>query len=337
MPDPRFPTKNRASPGSRGGESAPAPILSRRIFGQLVFFTLLLLSIGVGALGGMIFVYSSDLPQVRELEDYRPDVMTELYADDGTVIGSFALEHRVIVNYAQIPPVLKDAVLSIEDRHFESHWGVDVIRIVRAGLTDLFEWKKAQGASTLTQQLSRLLFLTTEKSWRRKFQEMLVAIQIERYFTKAQILTMYINIIPLGHGNFGFEAASEFYFGKHLNELTLPEAALLAGIPRSPTGYSPILRPDRAKARRNLVLAAMLTTGKITREQYVKAAEAPLGLNIQHWNYNFAPYFVEEVRQFLEKRYGSGTVRSKGLKGYTTLNPRSDRNPEQARRPGPPD
>src|SRR6266568_5273811 len=137
MADPRFPAKNRASPGSRGGEPAAAPILSRRIFGQLVFFTLLLLSIGIGALCGLIFVYSSNLPQVRELEDYRPDVMTELYADDGREIGSFALERRVIVTYDQISPMLVDAVLSIEDRHFESHWGVDVVRIIRAGLTDL--------------------------------------------------------------------------------------------------------------------------------------------------------------------------------------------------------
>ena len=146
------------------------PLLARslRIFGEFAYLTLLLLAAGLGSLAGLVFVYSSDLPRVEQLEDYRPDVMTQLYADDGTVIGSFALEHRVIVNYAQIPPVLKDAVLSIEDRHFESHWGVDVIRIVRAGLTDLFEWKKAQGASTLTQQLSRRLFLTTEKSWRRK-------------------------------------------------------------------------------------------------------------------------------------------------------------------------
>src|SRR5260370_37818151 len=119
---------------------------------------------------------------------------------------------------------------------------------------------------------------------------------------------MYVNIIPLGHGSFGFEAASEFYFGKHMNELTLPDAALLAGIPRAPTGYSPILRPDRANERRNLVLHAMLATGKITREQYLQATAAPLGLNIQRWNYNFAPYFVEEVRQFLEKRYGSEAV-----------------------------
>jgi penicillin-binding protein 1A len=311
-------------------ERPPFLVRSRKIFAQFAYLILVLLSAGLGSLAGLVFVYSSDLPRVEQLEDYRPDVMTELYADDGSVIASFALEHRVIVTYGQIPPVLKDAILSIEDRHFESHWGVDVIRTVRAGLTDLFEWKKTQGASTLTQQLSRRLFLTTEKSWRRKFQEMLVAIQIERYFTKSQIFTMYVNIIPLGHGNFGFEAASEFYFGKHLNELTLPEAALLAAIPRSPTAYSPILRPDRAKKRRDIVLAAMLANGKITREQYLKASQAPLGLNIQHWNNNIAPYFVEEVRQFLEKRYGSETVQSKGLKVYTTLNVRLERLAERS-------
>ena len=330
MADPRFPAKNRASPGSRGGESAPAPILSRRIFGQLVFFTLLLLSIGVGALGGMIFVYSSDLPQVRELEDYRPDVMTELYADDGTVIGSFALERRVIVTYSQIPKVLQDAVLSIEDRHFENHWGVDVVRILRAGSTDLLEWRKAQGASTLTQQLSRMFFLTPEKSFRRKLQEILLAIQIERRFTKPQIFTMYSNEVSLGHGTFGFEAAAEFYFGKHLSELTLPEAALLAGLPKTPTAYSPILHPDRALQRRNQVLLAMLDNGKINKARYEQARAAPLGLHIQRWDNNTAPYFVEEVRQLLEKKYGPEAVHEKGLRVYTTLNLRAQRLAEQA-------
>src|SRR3989475_7360898 len=241
-----------------GGE-APAPrVRSRKVFGQLVFLSLVIISAGIGALAGMIFVYSSDLPQVRQLEDYRPNVMTELYADDGTVIGSFALERRVIITYSQVPQVLEDAVLSIEDRHFESHWGVDVYRIVRAGLTDLLEWRKAQGASTLTQQLSRKLFLTTERSFRRKFQEILLAIQIERRFTKPQIFAMYANQIDLGHGNFGFEAAAQFYFGKHVGQLTLPEAAMLAGIPKSSTVYSPLLHPERALQRRNLVLTSSL-------------------------------------------------------------------------------
>jgi penicillin-binding protein 1A len=285
-----------------------------------VFLILLLLSAGVGALAGLVFVYSSDLPQIRELEDYRPDVMTELYADDGTVIGSFALERRVIVTYNQIPPVLRDAVISVEDRHFENHWGIDVLRIVRAAVTDLMEWRRAQGASTLTQQLSKKLFLTPQKSFRRKIQEALMAIQIERYFTKPQIFTMYANQFDLGHGNFGFEAAAQFYFGKHLQQLTLSEAALLAGIPKSPTAYSPILHPEASRRRRNQVLLAMLENGKITPEQYREAANAPLSLNIQKWNYTVAPYFVEEVRQFLEKKYGAEAVHEQGLRVYTTLN-----------------
>jgi penicillin-binding protein 1A len=298
----------------------PRHISSRKLFGQFVFLILVLFSAGVGALGGLVFVYSSDLPKVRELEDYRPDVMTEIYADDGTAIGSFALEHRVIVTYNQIPPVLRNAVISIEDKHFESHLGVDVLGILRAAGKDLLEWRKTQGASTLTQQLSRMLFLTPDKSFRRKFQEMLLAIQIERYFTKSQIFTMYSNQVDLGHGNFGFEAAAQFFFGKHLNELTLPEAALLAGIPRTPTAYSPIVHPDLARRRRNQVLLAMYENGKINSAQLHDAMAAPLGLNVQRWNYTIAPYFVEEVRQFLERKYGAEAVREKGLRVYTTLN-----------------
>ncbi len=312
----------------------PPRMRSRKIFGQFVFLILVLLSAGLGALGGLVFVYSSDLPQVRELEDYRPDVMTELYADDGTLIGSFALERRVIVTYNRIPSLLKDAVLSVEDRHFESHWGVDTLRILRAGITDLLEWRKAQGASTLTQQLSRMLFLTPERSFRRKFQEILMAIQIERRFTKPQIFAMYANQVSLGHGNYGFEAGAEFYFAKHLDQLALPEAALLAGIPKSATLYSPILHPDRALQRRNLVLAAMLENRKITPAQYREAKAAPLGLNIQRWNNNTAPYFVEDIRQFLEKKYGTEAVHEKGLRVYTTLSVRMQRVAEHALRLG---
>jgi penicillin-binding protein 1A len=309
-------------------------VSSRKLFGQFVFLILLLLSAGVGALGGLVFVYSSDLPKVRELEDYRPDVMTEIYADDGAGIGSFALEHRVIVSYNQIPPVLRNAVIAIEDRHFESHLGVDVIGILRAAGKDLLEWRKTQGASTLTQQLSRMLFLTPDKSFRRKFQEMLLAIQIERYFTKSQIFTMYANQVDLGHGNFGFEAAAEFFFGKHLNELTLPQAALLAGIPRTPTAYSPIVHPEMARKRRNIVLQAMYETGKITAAQLREATAAPLELNIQRWNYTIAPYFVEEVRQFLERKYGPEVVREKGLRVYTTLNIKTQEVAEDALKTG---
>ncbi|HEV2493017.1 MAG TPA: PBP1A family penicillin-binding protein [Terriglobia bacterium] len=330
MAAPRTPENRRVSFKSGSGDAAPAWVVSRRIFGQLVFFTLLLLSVGVGALAGLIFVYSSNLPQVTALEDYRPDVMTELYADDGTNIASFALEHRVILTYSQIPPVLFNAVVSVEDRHFESHWGVDVVRIIRAGMTDLFEWRKAQGASTLTQQLSRMFFLTREKSWRRKFEEMLLAIQIERRFTKPQIFAMYANQVPMGNGNFGFEAASQFYFGKRVGELTLPEAALLAGLQQNPTSNSPLRHPERTLLRRNQVLLAMLENHKIREAQYQEAKVAPLGLNVQRWDKDIAPYFVEEVRQFLERKYGPETVHEKGLRVYATLNLRLQHIAERA-------
>ncbi|MBI1940516.1 MAG: PBP1A family penicillin-binding protein [Acidobacteria bacterium] len=312
----------------------PPRIRSRKVFGQLVFLVLVLLSAGAGALGGLVFVHSANLPQVRHLMEFRPDVMTELYADDGTLVGSFALERRVIVNYDQIPKVQKDAVISVEDRHFESHWGVDVLRIVRAAIVDIIEWRRAQGASTLTQQLSRMLFLSPEKSFRRKFQEVLLAIQLERHFTKPQIFTLYANQVPLGHGTFGFEAAAQFYYGKTLSQLALPEAALLAGLPRSPTANSPLLHPERALRRRNIVLDLMLENRKITRQQHGQARAAPLGLNVQRWDNSTAPYFVEDVRQFLERKYGTEAVHEKGLRVYTTLNLRLQRIAEQTLREG---
>jgi penicillin-binding protein 1A len=317
----------------RGGE-APPLFKSRKFFGQLVFVILVILSAGAGIVGGLVFVYSSDLPQVRQLEDYRPDVMTEVFADDGTPIARFAMEHRVMVTYNQISPVLRNAVISVEDRHFESHWGVDVLRIIRAAATDILEWRKAQGASTLTQQLSRMLFLTPEKSFRRKIQEALLAIQIERRFTKPQIFTMYSNQVPMGYGNYGFEAASEFYYGKHLDQLTLPEAALLAGVPRAPTYYSPILHPHHSIGRRNEVLRAMLDNDKITRAQYQKAIKAPLDLHVRGWTENIAPYFVEDIRQFLQRKYGLEAVQQKGLRVYTTLNIKMQREAQEALRHG---
>jgi penicillin-binding protein 1A len=315
----------------RGG--SPPLLRSRKFFGQLVFVTLVVLSAGVGVLGGLFFVYSSDLPQVQQLEHYRPDVMTEVFADDGTPIARFAMEHRVMVTYNQIPPVMRNAVISIEDRNFESHWGVDVVRIIRAAVTDILEWRKAQGASTLTQQLARMLFLTPEKSFRRKIQEALLAIQIERRFTKPQIFSMYANQVPMGYGNYGFAAAAEFYFGKHLNQLTLPETALLAGMAKGPI-YWPILHPHYAVARRNTVLRAMLSNEKISKADCQKAIKTPLDLNVNGWNENIAPYFVEDVRQFLQRKYGLKAVQQKGLRVYTTLNINIQRAAQEALRNG---
>ncbi|MGH9375352.1 MAG: penicillin-binding protein 1A [Terriglobia bacterium] len=315
--------ESRSESNPKPPRRPPAPPLwSHRVFGQVAFVILVLLAAGGGALAGLIFVYSSNLPQVSELFDYRPDVTTELYADDGTVIGNFAIQRRVMVTYNQIPSMLRNAVISVEDRHFESHFGIDILRIVRAALVDIVEWRKAEGASTLTQQLSRRLFLTPQKSFKRKIREALLAIQIERHFTKAQIFTMYCNMIPLGEGSFGFEAASERYFGKRLQQLTLPEAALLAGLPRNPTYFSPTRHPHTALRRRNEVLAAMLSNHKISESQYRKALPAPLGVHLQRWNKEVAPYFVDYVRGLLFDRYGAQKVNTDGLRVYTSLDPK---------------
>ena len=273
-----------------------------RLWGRVAFAMLLLASITIGALGGLLFVYSSDLPQIHALEDFTPNVVTELYADDGQIVGSFALQRRILLTYEQIPPVLRDAILTTEDQHFEEHWGVDFTRVAGAAYRNLIAHRVAEGASTLTMQLAGTLFLDrSDRSMRRKIQETLLAIQIERHYTKQQIFTMYCNQIYLSHGNYGFEAASEYYFGKPVGKLTLPEAAsLLAGLIRGPS-YSPILHAQRALARRNLVLDRMAKLDKISDAQYRQASAQPLGLHVEAPRNTLAPYFVEEIRQSISK------------------------------------
>lgn len=308
---------------------------SGKFFSRVAIFLLVLCSIAVGCAAGLLFVYNSDLPQIQELENYRPDVVTELYADDGTSIGTFALQRRILLTYDQIPQVLKDAITSTEDRHFMQHWGVDFPRVAEAAWADMVHRRIVQGASTITMQLAGGLFLNrSDRSFRRKTEEAMLAIQIERHYTKQQILTMYCNQIYLGAGNYGFEAASESYFAKHVNQLTLPEAALLAAIIRGPT-YSPILRPKRALDRRNLVLDFMAENGKITKAQAKAAQQTPLGLNLTYsQNGTVAPYFVEEIRQKLEQEFGSEAVHQEGLRVYTTLNAAMQRAAMQAVRDG---
>src|SRR5258707_4497802 len=292
----------------------------RKVVGRVAFALLLLGSIAVGALAGLLFVYSSDLPQIRALEDFRPDIVTELYADDGQIVGSFALQRRILLSYEQIPQVLKDAILTTEDQHFEQHWGVDFTRVAGAAWRNLLAHRVAEGASTLTMQLAGTLFLDrSDRTMRRKIQETLLALQIERHYTKQQIFTMYCNQIYLSHGNYGFEAASEYYFGKPVSKLTVPEAALLAGMIRGPS-YSPILHAQRALARRNVVLDRMARADKITQTQAVQAIAQPLGLHVEAPHNTLAAYFVEEIRKYLEGTYGTQMVHQRGLRVYTTLN-----------------
>src|SRR5436305_7581134 len=265
----------------------------RKLVGRVVFSLLLLASALVGTLAGLLIVYSTDLPQISELEHYRPSTITELYDDQGKVIGSFALQRRVLASYDDFPKVLRDAIISIEDKNFEQHWGIDLWRVMGATYRDVASGSRSQGASTLTMQLSRNLFLSPERHFSRKIQEAMLAIQIERHFTKQQIFTMYCNQIFLGHGVYGFEAGAQYYFNKHAKDLKLEEAALLAGLPKAPTSYSPINYPDRALKRRNLVINNLLEDGKITAEEASRAKAAPLALNPQPPENSLAPHFVE--------------------------------------------
>ena len=295
-------------------------VAGRKLVGRVVFGLLLLASALTGTLAGLLMVYSTDLPQISELEHYRPSTITELYDDHGQVIGSFALQRRVLASYDEFPKVLRDAILSTEDKDFEKHWGINFWRVLGATYRDITSGTRAQGASTLTMQLSRNLFLSPERHFSRKIQEMMLAIQIERHFTKQQIFTMYCNQIFLGHGVYGFEAGAQYYFNKHAKDLKVEEAALLAGVPKGPSLYSPITNPDRALKRRNLVINNMLEDGKITAAEANSAKATPLTLNIQPSENSLAPYFVEEVRRYLEKKYGADEVHEGGLQVYTSLN-----------------
>ena len=286
---------------------------------RATFLLLLAMSSLFGVMGGLLVVYSIDLPQMDDLMQYRPNTTTELYDVHGRVFGSFALERRVAVPYTAFAPVLRNAIISIEDKSFERNWGVNLVRAVGAAWRDIHSRSRAQGSSTITMQLARNLFLSSEKTYGRKLQEVFLSMQIERVFTKDQIFEMYANQIYLGHGTYGFEAASEFYFSKHAKDLTLPEAATLAALPKGAEYYSPVNHPQRALKRRNLVLSEMLQDGRITRAQEEQAEAAPLGLKIEPPPNSVAPYFVEEVRKQLEKQYGVEEVHGAGLKVYTTL------------------
>lgn len=287
--------------------------------GRAAWLLLLGASAVFGVMLALVLVFSVNLPQMTELERYRPSTTTELYDVHGKVFGTFAAERRVVVPFSEIPPVLREAILSIEDKDFYRNGGVNLVRVVSAAYEDLHSKGKAQGASTLTMQLARNLFLSSEKTYGRKLQEIFLTLQIERHFTKDQIFTLYANQIYLGRGTYGFEAGSEYYFSKHAHQLTLPEAALLAALPKGPEYYSPVRYPERALRRRNLVLDEMVRDGKITSAQALAAKEVPLELHLEAPPNTEAPYFVEEVRRQLEREYGVDEVHGSGLRVYTTL------------------
>ena len=278
------------------------------------------IGVGIGAVIGLVLSRFVELPAVESLTTYRPAAATRVLARDGSILGSFAAERRNPVGSEEIPKVFRDAVIAVEDANFYRHTGVDPEGIVRAALRNLLSGRWSQGASTITQQLPRSLgLLSREKKFTRKVKEMLLAIEIEQRLSKDQIFTLYANQVNFGHGNYGVEAASRFYFGKPAMDLTLPEAALLAGLPQRPGELSPIDYPKRALERRNHVLGRMLEEKYITKSAYEAARETPLNASAHYDRDVTAAYFVEEVRRSIEDRFGTKRMLEGGLEVETTL------------------
>lgn len=278
-------------------------------------------TIVLGSLVGALMAIGSDLPQVEQLEELKPNIVTQVFASDGSVLGEFAIEKRIIVKYEDIPEVLRNAIIATEDQNFFSHIGINLWRIPGALYANFRSGRKGQGFSTLTMQLSRLLFLSPQKTYERKLREILLALEIERRFTKKEIFTLYCNLVNFGHGNYGVEAASRFYFGKPAKELNLEQAALIAGIPQSPARLSPLDHPEAATRRRNHALDRMVAEHYITPAQAQVAASLALGVTARRSPQSIAPYFLEEVRKTLERDYGFTGIYRSGLKVYTTLDP----------------
>lgn len=302
----------------------------RRVVVTALFVTAIL----GGCLLGVFLAVESDLPQVTSLEDFQPNIITQVFAADGSVLGEFAIEKRVVIAFRDIPPVLRNAIVAVEDADFWKHIGINPWRVPGAALANLRSGRLGQGFSTLTMQLTRLLFLTPEKTLERKIKEIILAFQIEKNFTKEEIFTLYCNQVNLGHGNYGVEAASRFYYGKGVRELTLSEAAMIAGIAQRPSKRTPVLDPDGSMARRNRVLDRMAAEKYITQEEADIAKAEPLELRLPRKQPSIAPYFLEEVRKHLEREYGSQRIYQGGLRVYTTLDPRMQQSATRALRDG---
>ena len=286
----------------------------------LIYLALGLVAISVFTAAGLYLYFIDGLPQIETLRDYRPKVVSTVYALNGEVIGEFFDERRIVVPIDQIPQFLVDAFVAAEDSRFFEHKGLDYQAIARAFLKNIEAGEIVQGGSTITQQVARSLLLTTERSWSRKIREAILAARIERSLSKKEILYLYLNQIYLGHGAYGVEAAAENYFDKSVKDLNLAEAAVLAGLPRAPSKNSPYNYPENARKRKIYVLERLREEGYITAEQSKTALETPLEIKARRSLFlEVAPYFTEHIRQVTEEEYGREALYTGGLKIYTTL------------------
>ena len=291
------------------------------------------IGLGMGGLGGILWIGTQDLPSFESLQNYQPSVVTRVYADDGAVIGQYYVERRIYIPFAEIPQHLVNAVVAVEDARFFDHPGLDIVGIVRAAWTNLKRGGKIQGASTITQQLARSLFLSSERTYQRKIRELVLAMKMELILTKEQILEMYLNQIYFGHGAYGVGAASLTYFDKELSKISLPEAAFLAGLPKAPNTYSPYRNSLLAKKRQEHVLSRMVQAGFIPQALAHEVANGDIAFKRRSFE-TIGAYFLEQARQTLVEKYGETMVYKGGLQVYTTLNTAMQNAAEEALRVG---
>jgi penicillin-binding protein 1A len=291
----------------------------------------------LGTLAGVVFAYSGDLPEVSALDNYAPNTITRVLGKDDQLVGEFAVERRVVIHYNDIPENLRQAILAAEDGNFFDHAGLSISRMMLALVRDIVSSGRVPGGSTLTQQLARNLFATNigfttgDRSWERKIKESLVAVQIEKRYTKPEIFTMYCNQIYFGHGAYGVEAASQLYFRKPAKDLTLEEAATIAGIIQGNVRQSPFVNPEATRRRRNYALDRMATEGFITPEVADQTKQKPIVVaGDPTTETSQAPYFLEEVRKHLEASYGAKALYESGLTVRTALDSRLQRAANQA-------
>ncbi len=283
-----------------------------------------------GATAGVFFAFTRDLPQIRELENFEPSAATRIFSADQVLLAELFLEKRTPVSIDQIPMDLKTALIVTEDRQFYTHSGIDLKGILRAVIKDIMAGQFVEGASTITQQLAKTLFLSQEKTIIRKIKEAILALQLERRYTKDELLALYLNQIYFGSGAYGVESAAQLFFGKPASQMDLAQCALIAGLPKAPSRYTPLVNPDLAEKRRNLVLRLMLNQGLITDARYQLATSQPVLNASRAAAPGFAPYFVQYIRPALEAAVGPSLLYKGGLTVHTTLSLRLQQAAEAA-------
>ena len=273
------------------------------------------------AVSGYVFYLMAKLPRVDRLADYKPPIVSQVFGDDGILVGEFYLERRIVVPVNKMPRKLIQAFVSAEDSNFYSHKGIDYLGIVRAAFKNLISMSKKEGASTITQQVTKSMLLTPEKKFSRKIKEAILAKRMEDRLSKDEILYLYLNQIYLGAGAYGVQVAAETYFGKNVDQLNLAEMSMLAGLPKAPNAYSPIKHPEKARERQGYVLDRMVKEGYITQAEADHARKTPLDLHpMKKVNNDQSAYFLEHLRIQLEQKYGEEQLYKGGLKIYTTMN-----------------